>query len=101
MPKLILEKACSQYGAQMGRPNAKPDDVLKPVRLRMEYLPLVDGDYDRGGAYWGYTPGTRIYCAYGHDEDSGNRIRIFTRAKSRQEAKDNVREILPSATFYR
>ena len=104
--KDVLDWACSERGAQMGRCNWLPDDRFLPIKLRMEALSLQDGDYDKGGAYWGYTPGTRIYCAYGQDAD-GKAIRIFTRAEAptaaarRLAAKRVVREHLPKAKFYR
>lgn len=83
----------------MGRSNWLPDSRFQPIKLRMEALRLQDGDYDKGGAYWGYTPGTRIYCAYGLDS-KGNKVRIFHRAERRNDAKEAVRELVPSAKFY-
>jgi len=99
MAKLVLPNASSERGAQMGRPNSLPDDKEAPIKLRMEALKFIDGDYDHGGAYWGYTAGTAIYCAWGEDEK--NQVRIFVRAKNRNEAKEMVKEILPAAEFWR
>ena len=96
---VTLEKATSQYGAQMGRRNQIDHDATLPIKLKMEALRFQDGDYDMGGAYWGYTRGTAIYCAHGEGTDG--KVRIFVRAKNREEAKALVREDLPGATFWR
>jgi len=93
--KLNLENACSKYGAQMGRPDRMPEDKAAPVKLQLQKLRLVDGDYDRGGAYWGYTKGTSIYCAFAEN------VQMFTRSANREEAKQNIRAKLPAARFYR
>lgn len=53
MEKLKLKQGCSLIGAQMGRRNELPDDVSAPIKLQMERLRWIDGDYDHGGAYWG------------------------------------------------
>lgn len=87
------ERICT--GAMMGRQNVLPQNPDAPIKLRLEKLPLVDGDYDKKGAYWGYTPGTNIYCAWSGD------TRIFVRAESRQAAKSAVWGSLPFAHFYR
>ena len=83
-------------GALMGRCNKLPDTRLdEPVKLHMERLRFVDGDYDQGGAYWGSGPnGSAVYCAYTEN------CHIFVRSKSRSEAKEKVREELPAARFY-
>src|ERR1035441_2568759 len=72
--KLNLSKACSSRGADMGRPNRLPSDILAPIKLRMERLKWVDGDYDAGGSYWGGGSGDFIYCAWcvPHNKISGN-----------------------------
>lgn len=106
MNKLILSHACSSRGADMGRPNLLPLDILSPVKLHLERLKWVDQDYDQGGAYFGGGLGDFIYCAWGTplNEISGNPfppVQIFVRAKTRVEAKQAVREILSNATFYR
>lgn len=104
--KDVLNWACSERGADMGRHNWLPDSRYMPIKLRMEALSLQDGDYDKGGAYWGYTRGTRIYCAYGLDA-KGNKVRVFHRAEGRNakeqrdEAKKVVRDLIPGARFYR
>lgn len=96
MKQLTLPLAASSYGAQMGRPNELPQNVLAPIKLRMSRLQLVDADYDRWGAYWG--AGKKdVYCAWNREE----RVKVFVRGMSRTEAKQNVQEILPNAKFFR
>ncbi len=41
----------SKYGAPMGRESTKPENLVGPVVVRR--VPMVDVDYDKGGAYWG------------------------------------------------
>ena len=99
--KLILENACSKYGASMGRRNRLPGDVTARIRLHLARLPLVDGDYDRGGAYWGGgpTPSGGMWAAWG--EDSSVQVRVFVRGVDRNDARHNVLEVIPGAVFYR
>jgi hypothetical protein len=94
--KLILSKACSARGADMGRPNRLPQDVNAPIKLRMERLKWVDQDYDENGAYWGHGTGdTNVYCAW---NEAG--VRIFTRGWHRESAKQGVWKVLPNAKFF-
>jgi len=92
--KLTLPNGSSARGAQMGRRNILPDDVNKPIKLRMEKLRWVDGDYDSFGAYWGNS-GDNVYCAW------MDNVRVFVRATNRETAKEEVRDLLPNATFFR
>lgn len=85
-------------GSQMGRRNELPDNRNEAVKLRMERLEFVDGDYDAlGGAYWGAP--ANVWCAWGDASDYA--VRVFVRADSRDQAKGKVREQLPNARFYR
>jgi hypothetical protein len=98
-------------GALMGRPDNIPDCVLplSSVKLHLVRLKMYDGDcYDAGGAYWGSGNGTtHMYCAWGtafnprNDTVAFPPIQIFVRAKSRKNAKAQVRDILPFAKFFR
>jgi len=92
--KLILSNGSSPRGAQMGRRNILPNDINAPIKLRMERLKWVDGDYDQWGAYWGRSE-TDVYCAWNEE------VQVFVRATIRSSAKLSVRDILPNATFYR
>ncbi len=95
------ERICT--GSAMGRSNSVPSDGDQrsaPCKLRLVRLKWIDGDYDQGGAYWGRSDtADAIYRAIGDCGDE--RAEVFTRAKSRAEAKANVRAILSGATFYR
>lgn len=75
-----------QYGSPMGRRDTLPPADQK-VRLRLTRARLVDGDYDQGGAYWGGTPGTSIYC--GHNLAG---VRIYCRATDSADAAGKILE---------
>ncbi len=77
----------SRYGAPMGRRS----DAGLTGKVRLQRVPYVDGDYDPGGAYWGYVPGLPLWCAW---NDEGTR---YLRAPSRTAAKAQ----LVGCTFYR
>lgn len=51
----------------MGRPNSLPDDLFTGVPLRLVRLFWDDGDYDLGGAYWGFTGKDDVYWAYNEE----------------------------------
>lgn len=94
-------------GSLMGRRNELPDDTGAPIKLRIQKLKLVDGDcYDKGGAYWGSGNGqTFIYCAWKYTPSVVSIMvnydaLLFTRASCRAQAKQQVRKLLPKATFY-
>ena len=101
--KLNLSKACSERGADMGRPNLLPLDILAPVKLHLERLKMYDGDcYDAGGCYWGSGNGTTsMYCAWGKYGVSFALVQVFVRSSNRNDARVAVRDILPNARFYR
>ena len=81
----------------MGRANILPENINAPIKLRLERLNMVDGDYDQGGAYWGHSyGGSEMFCAW---NDSG--VRVFIRDWNREAAKQGVLKCLPKAKFYR
>lgn len=89
-------KAYSQYGSSMGR----RDNIIEvtfPVKFHLERVLLDSGGYDNGGAYWGL--GDPLYVAFGEGELEVQEM--FFRAKSRDDAKTQVRGAFPAATFYR
>ena len=90
---LPVNKACSAWGADMGRSNAIPDNAI-PERLYLQRVTFVDGCYDRGGAYWGGP--ADLWCAFSR-KDSQNKtiIRIFVRADNRKHAAEEVSKLLP------
>jgi hypothetical protein len=96
-----LRRACSQYGASMGRQNTLPENPAAPVRLSLVRLRWVDGDYDAGGAYWGRVAGTWIFRALGDADDGETVAELYVRAESREAAKAAIRARVPGASFYR
>ena len=85
----------SKYGAPMGRRSDKAEELTGRIHLRR--VPLVDGDYDQGGAYWGGGRGTQpLFCAW---DDEGNVA--YLRFNTRADAKDRILHVNPNVTFYR
>jgi len=103
---------CScKYGAPMGRESLVQGSYRPGIRMHMVRLRFVDGAYDAGGAYWGC--GNPIYWAVS-DRDEGefrfvgcygdaftDRIQIFVRAKSREDAARQVVDCLPGCRVLR
>ena len=89
-----LEKLDCSRGSPMGRPNILPQDTTAPIKLQLRKLQLVDGDYDKGGCYWGGNSSRPMYMAY----DDG--IQVFVRAQNRNHAKYLVHYYLPNARFF-
>ncbi len=91
--KIELPKLNCKYGAPMGRQSYSVNG-----KCHLQEIPLNSGGYDSGGAYWG--TGEPLYCA---QDAEGNQF--FTRAKSRDEAKEKIRNCrIPlncDITFYR
>lgn len=92
--KLNLSRGCSKYGADMGRRNILPENTKDPIKLQMEKLKWVDGDYDQNGCYWGGGNNDFIYCAH------ADSVKVFVRAENRQEAKNKIKELIPNSLFY-
>jgi len=84
-------------GSMMGRANVIPSDWPSVRKLHLRRVPLVDGCYDQGGAYWGGPDD--LFCAWG-DSDMEQAV-FYTRAKDRKEAKSRARMRFPNAKFYR
>jgi hypothetical protein len=99
-PQPILVNASGPRGADMGRPNTLPIDPKAAIKLHLQLLPIVDGDYDKAGAYWGcYAVPERMYLAF--SDNDGMDVKVFVRGLTRAAAKANVRaEALPNATFF-
>ena len=97
--KTELSKVNCKYGAPLGRSNVIPADIETAGKLYLEKLEWVDSAYTYDGTYWGGGLGDNIYCASG--ETATGRIDIFVRAKSRDEAKELVSNLVPTVKFYR
>jgi hypothetical protein len=97
-----LRNVSSQHGATMGRPNTLPDDRDSPILLSLVRLPFQDGDYDKGGAYWGFSPSAgAIYRAVGERDGDDLTTEVFVRAKTRADARAQIVGMIPGARFYR
>ncbi len=97
IPQPKLDDVSSKYGAPMGRANVIPKGRL-PV-LRLVLLKMEDGDYDVGGAYWGGGPSKqgRMYVAWNAKDDE-ERMLVFVRANSHDEARKRVTRTVLEAT---
>lgn len=105
--KEVLPNVDCKYGAPMGRGSILPSNPEEPIKLRLRRMPLYDGDYDTGGAYWGAPswdhPEDRIWVAwsYAHENLDQFLIRVTCRARDRAGAKEKIQEDLPNARFHR
>lgn len=89
-----LTKLSCKFGAPMGRRDyIHPTTESGPLYLR--HLPFEDDCYDKGGAYWG-SP-ANLYRAVTSDRE----VEIFVRANSREDAKNQVLKVYPSAEFFK
>lgn len=92
-------RACSKYGADMGRRSQKDG---KPERLHLQRLRFIDQCYDVGGAYWGMP--ANLYCAFSPDNTENDvPVMVFARGANREEAKKAILAQLPGDgwKFYR
>lgn len=97
-----LSNVISRYGAPMGRPSSHSGCPDTDARFYLQQLPMVDGDYDRGGAYWGCGNSSIGWMYRAYSEDFPDVIvEMFFRAKSREDAKAEVRDRYPNAKFFR
>lgn len=89
----LLSNVSCKYGAPMGRRSITDNQSAK-VRL-FRIIP-VDGDYDRGGAYWGFGPRVNpLFCAM------GDGFEYYLRADNHAEAKAELLDAYPDLKFYR
>lgn len=88
-----LSNVSCRYGSPMGRRNTVPEGT-EPVKVHLEKMALVDGDYDQGGAYWG-GGGDPMWVAWAND------FEVFVRASNRHAAKRSVAQEYKNVRFYR
>ena len=76
-------KGCSERGAFMGRVSDLP--LGTTARLALTRVPLDQGGYDPGGAYWGQSTITSLYCAEDVVDGSARYVRAasFDAARAR------------------
>lgn len=90
-----LENLNCSRGAPMGRREYHAHG-MDDLTFELEWVPLVDGDYDYGGAYWG-SPAD-LYCAVA-ELDGEELARHFIRAEDREDAMAAIRNDYPDAAF--
>ncbi|MNQ25017.1 hypothetical protein D3C85_382290 [compost metagenome] len=100
-----LSNVSGRYGAPMGRTESRDttDTANAPRRFYLERVRLNNGGYDAGGAYWGI--GCPLYRAYSDTSADGKTnltpVETFHRARTRDDAKTEVRKAYPAAHFFR
>jgi hypothetical protein len=86
----------AKYGAPMGACDVFDEDP--DLKLYVQRIRFVDGDYSADGTYWG---GGRdslpLWCAFSAHLETC----LWVRARNRVLAVDMVKLRLPSATFYK
>lgn len=92
-----LPKGYNQYGAFMGRRGCT-NERWGAIKMHLCKIPLNQGGYDSGGAYWGYGQ-QLLWRAWG--DGPTEQQELWLRADNRDEAKQIVRKTFPKATFYR
>jgi hypothetical protein len=94
LKSLLFPDVSSRRGAPMGRPTI--GDVV-PLKVRCQKVPMVDGDYDPGGAYWGgaSTPRDRLHVVF-KLEDGKVVFCHVVRAETSKGAIEKAREQLGS-----
>lgn len=102
MTTLKLSNVSSKYGAPMGRRSYRADPEA-PIKFHLRRVYLDSGGYDNGGAYWGF--GEPLYQYSGYDDIAApaedELAEGYLRATTREDAKRQVRELYPRASFYR
>ena len=82
----LTQMNCSR-GAPMGRYELQPTDECS---LHLHKVPLDNGGYDGGGAYWGLPDD--LWRLVGDDTDEQRECQVFFRAKDRAAALAKVKE---------
>lgn len=80
-------------GAPMGR---RTDNInnFEDMKVNLRRVPLIDGAYDQGGAYWG-SP-NNLWCAWCESDDQI--LVTYIRADTRDTAKSQLPD---TCKFYR
>jgi hypothetical protein len=89
----FINKVSCKYGAPMGR-HTGPYYIDTSAKVYLRKIPLDNGGYDKGGAYWGH--GDTLWETIDHE---GNGF-IF-RASNRDSAKAHILSEFIRARFYR
>ena len=94
MKSTFITPVSSKYGAPMGRHTGPEFLDVDAGKVYLSKIPLDNGGYDKGGAYWGL--GETLW----ETSDQGGNGFIF-RAMDRVEAKAHILDMFEGATFYR
>lgn len=89
----LSQMNCSR-GAPMGRRQLHTHGV-EGISFELEWVPLIDGDYDCGGAYWG--SGTPLYHAVG-TLDGEEVVSCFLRSDDRESVIEDLLADYPGCT---
>jgi hypothetical protein len=84
---ITLTELNTSRGAPMGR-FERHHVVTDDLTLHLERVPIIDGGYDVGGAYWGTGEYLWHYCTA--PEDPENTVYGFVRSVSREKAKEEI-----------
>lgn len=90
-----LPNVSSASGAPMGRRAKHGELSTADQKFTLRRIPINQGGYDSGGAYWGLGQPLYLY------ESEDCKVSDFIRAKDREDAKAKVRQRYPSAKFFR
>lgn len=90
----LTKMNCSR-GAPMGRCDISRE--TENLVFELEWVPLIEGGYDAGGAYWGNL--ADLYCAQALDENGETLAQLFRRGWTREGVMAEVLEEYPGATF--
>jgi hypothetical protein len=93
MTQSFINTVSSKYGAPMGR-HTGPYYIDTSAKVYLRKIPLDNGGYDKGGAYWGL--GQPLWEALDQDKNG-----FIFRAGNRDSAKLHILSDWPDATFYR
>lgn len=96
-PPLTLAPVNVKYGAPMGRHYYHRTGLTDP-QFQLERVPLIDGGYDAGAAYWG-TPDDLWLADFTTPITGTGIVRYFVRANSRDEAMEVVKRDYRTAVF--
>ena len=98
---LRADPRVSRRGAPMG----DSDRYSGSIKLRLQRVRLVDGDYGPDGTYWGGGYGVApLWCAFNATDAThafAQGTRIYVRAWSRAGAKAEILKAYVNVRFYR
>lgn len=94
----------SRYGAPMGRKSDHLEGLIvseTDTRFTLRRVPINNGGYDSGGAYWGLGEPLFWWSITITEGDAVDECSGFMRARNRAAAKASITTIHPKARFFR